>query len=331
MSPEITYYQPESEPVSPLTIQQRLAEIVDTDFHKPWLAELKKVYGKHHLPFFASKDYKPRWLGESSRKVFFDIEGFPTDDGKNDSFGLASTIDENNEVRLWERHELNEFLDYLLGFDEVVSFAGLGFDNWAISKGVGVDDPRIQELYNKSFDVQQLVRVIAPTKLKHERMSLNTVAKNTVGRSKKDLSVYEIRGEDIPFVLQDGPEELKRLVEDYCIDDTVLARDIYDFYSPNQRQKEAMLNLQIEDVARDIYQAGQTWHLIPPYEDGHKKQLRPGEFEKPISILIGIEEEVIPTLPPLEEPTDYDIFSEPDKDSHSPYISPFIKLVPDED
>lgn len=291
MTPEIVEISGGKEFASPLEAQQKLCNIVDTEFRRPWLDEVKRMRGKHHLPYLAARNYNPEWLRENTQKIFFDIEGYLTPDGQNDGFGLATTIDEHNEARLWERHELTDFLDYLLQFDEVVSFAGLGFDNWAIAKEVGPDDPRVQELYNRTFDLQQFVKVASPVKLRHP-LKLDTVAKKTISKQKLDLAAHGFSSESIPDILSNGKQEQKEIIRSYCLQDTVLVRDIYNFYRPTLAQKQAMLEGQIRNTAEGIYQADANSSLLRPFEIvGEAPPLGPWEFEKPITVLIGIDPE----------------------------------------
>lgn len=79
-------------------------------------------------------------MKEKTNKVFFDIEGYEEDDGSTDNFGMAVTIDSEGNVKHWDRKDFDQFFEYLLQHDEIVSYAGHGYDNWVIAKKVGFED-----------------------------------------------------------------------------------------------------------------------------------------------------------------------------------------------
>lgn len=131
------------------------------------------------------------------------------------------------------------FRDTTTGKGELKSFWGKDFDSmWKIFR----DANRIVGFNSKNFDIPALSPYSPPDfknlphldileKIKEisgHRTSLNRIAKDTLGMAKNDnpanATVYWESGD---------PESLKKLQE-YCEQDVILTRDIYDFVLKNK-------------------------------------------------------------------------------------------------
>lgn len=218
---------------------------------------------------FASEDFNPEWLNQDTKKVFFDIESISLDEeitGYQQGFGIAVSIDEGGAVRYWKREEMPQLVDYLLSFDEVVTYHGLTYDNAVIALELK-DDERMQALYNKSFDLVPYITIISPAW--SESVGLSEVAEKTVNDTKLNNG---IEGKGIPGILRSGSPEMVRKVWEYCLQDVVLTMKVYKYYEVSEEKKLEILRSLISRTLELVFNellglANEMIHYSIPRED----------------------------------------------------------------
>jgi hypothetical protein len=186
-----------------------------------------------YIEYLLAEDYRPAWLGERTRRVWFDIETyympkdpelrtfFPTGSThfvNKQRLGFAASMDDRREVAFWRESQAAEFITYLLSFDEIVSYNGLAFDNQVLAGYLG-SHAKIQELYNKSLDLMLLCQML--DHLPYPR-SLGDYAAQFLSDAKLQHS-----GKSIPLILRTGNEEDRCGVRFYCLKDVDLTMRLY--------------------------------------------------------------------------------------------------------
>lgn len=162
-------------------------------------------------------------------EVIFDVETkqFFDDTGTSDPGDLGVSVVSLYHRRLDENHheidgEMSSFWEqdfgqmwkYFLEADRIIGFNSLGFDVPALKPYA---PPSFTKL-DSHFDILAKLQAIVG-----RRMSLNALAKDTLGNTKTDSGanalVYWAKGD---------PESLAKL-RSYCEADVALTRDLYDF------------------------------------------------------------------------------------------------------
>lgn len=193
---------------------------------------------KRFLEHLFSENYKPTWLqSEDTSKVFYDIETknlkkdedigalYPTRSTHNTErirVGLAVSIARDGQVRCWEGGQVFELIDYLLSFDEIVSFNGLRFDNYVL-KGYLNDQDRIQELSNKTFD---MMLYLMEQKRTYRRISLDRARREYLDRPRERAFTED--SSRVPELLEFGSKEAKKWIWEYCFWDVEELVELYN-------------------------------------------------------------------------------------------------------
>ncbi|HEX6977439.1 MAG TPA: ribonuclease H-like domain-containing protein [Patescibacteria group bacterium] len=242
-------------------LQEKLANYFYKNVQERWLLYL--LNENYHPEYVFSKD---------DDKVFFDLETLylPNDPEvleqtfynstnyiSKQRLGIAVTIDSKGGVKAWDEEGLVELIDYLIGFGEIVSYNGLKFDNVVLG-GYKVDRNKIQELYNKSFDLLAFLQMVTGS-----RRKLDSVAKDLIGVGKyKDGNLQSSK--NVPKILRDGNDELVKSAWKYTLKDVELLLHIYrklyinsglklDFWSWQLDRIEAFLKEHNPNNIEDFY------------------------------------------------------------------------------
>jgi len=206
-------------------------------------------HGHLHEPlpeFWEVTDRGKAWLrdeGYLENVVFFDLE---TKRGvgkhlKKDiarlGLALAATWDHKHGFRIWLEEAARSLIDELAKFDLIIGFNLLRFDYWVLSAahcGVGT------LLRRKTLDIMaELRRDLG------YRVSLDNVAKSTLGRTKMGRGAYA------PTLFREG--RLEELAA-YCKQDVALTRDLYwygrkkgeIFYLRRRRKRWSYYSVQVD-------------------------------------------------------------------------------------
>ena len=129
----------------------------------------------------------------------------------------SRTLDENfNEIEgsmqsFWEK-DFPEMFKLFEKADRIIGFNSIGFDVPALSPYLPAHWPKL-----KHFDILAEIR-----KIEGKRMSLDSLAKQTLGTKKNDNGANAIK-----YWNAGDPESLAKLKK-YCEMDVVITRDIYD-------------------------------------------------------------------------------------------------------
>jgi DEAD/DEAH box helicase domain-containing protein len=117
----------------------------------------------------------------------------------------------------WEK-ELSKMWEYFQGAQRIIGFNSLGFD-------VPVLKPYAPNYFSKlpHFDIMQKFKEIA-----NHRISLNSLAKTTLGKSKIDSGLNAVT-----YWQKGDPKSLAKLKK-YCEADVLLTKDLYHHALINQ-------------------------------------------------------------------------------------------------
>lgn len=158
-----------------------------------------------------------------TKKFFDDIEGYdPSKLGVSITSVYWRRLDENlKEIEgkmrsFWER-DFPEMFKLFEKADRIIGFNSLTFDVPALSPYLPAHWPKL-----KHFDILSEVK-----KVEGKRMSLDALAKATLGTKKNDNGVNAIK-----YWRAGDPESLAKLKK-YCEMDVALTRDIYDHVLKN--------------------------------------------------------------------------------------------------
>jgi DEAD/DEAH box helicase domain-containing protein len=158
-----------------------------------------------------------------TKKFFDEIEGYDASKlGVSITSVYSRTLDENlKEVEgkmesFWEK-DFSEMFTLFEKADRIVGFNSIGFDVPALSPYL---PPHWSKL--KHFDILSQIRNASG-----KRMSLNALAKGTLGTTKNDTGENAIK-----YWSAGDPESLAKLKK-YCEMDVAITRDIYDHVLKN--------------------------------------------------------------------------------------------------
>ncbi|HUC95147.1 MAG TPA: ribonuclease H-like domain-containing protein [Candidatus Saccharimonadales bacterium] len=153
-----------------------------------------------------------------TKKFFDDIEGYdPAKLGVSITSVYSRTLDDNlNEVdgkmqSFWEK-DFPEMFKLFEKADRIVGFNSISFDIPALSPYLPVHWPKL-----KHFDILSEIK-----KVEGKRMSLDSIAKATLGAKKNDSGVNAIK-----YWAAGDPESLAKLKK-YCEMDVEITKNIYD-------------------------------------------------------------------------------------------------------
>jgi len=154
-----------------------------------------------------------------TKKLFSDISGNdPADLGVSIVSVYSRVLEKNlsevegNMQSFWE-HDFDKMWPIFQEADRIIGFNSLGFDIPALK-------PHANFPFNKlsHFDIMQKVKEVFG-----RRISLNAIAKETLDRGKKETGLEAV------WYWQKGDKESLKKLKDYCEDDVILTRDVYDF------------------------------------------------------------------------------------------------------
>lgn len=153
-----------------------------------------------------------------TKKFFDEVEGYdPAKLGVSITSVYSRTLDENlNEVEgkmqsFWEA-DFPEMFKLFEKADRIIGFNSIGFDVPALSPYLPPHWPKLRH-----FDILDKIK-----KAEGKRMSLNSIAKATLGSTKNDVGENAIK-----YWNAGDPESLAKLKK-YCEMDVAITRDIYD-------------------------------------------------------------------------------------------------------
>lgn len=153
-----------------------------------------------------------------TKKFFDEIEGYDASKlGVSVTSVYSRTLDENlKEVEgkmesFWEK-DFPEMFKLFEKADRIVGFNSIGFDVPALSPYLPPHWPKL-----KHFDILSQIKNATG-----KRMSLNSLAKGTLGTTKNDTGENAIK-----YWNAGDPESLAKLKK-YCEMDVAITRDIYD-------------------------------------------------------------------------------------------------------
>jgi len=169
-------------------------------------------------------------------EVFFDVETKKffdeTGNKKPEELGVSlvsvykRTIDEDLKevegvMHSFFEQEISNMWTLFQNADRIIGFNSIKFDVPALK-------PYAPGYFSKlaHFDIAAEIK-----KILGRRISLNTIAKNTLGRGKIDS------GANAVLYWKKGDPESLALLKKYCEEDVAITRDIYDFALLNKRLK----------------------------------------------------------------------------------------------
>lgn len=169
-------------------------------------------------------NYFEIFFDTETKKFFDEVEGNdPAKLGVSITSVYSRTVDENfNEIEgkmesFWEKDFLEMFKLFEKA-DRIVGFNSIGFDIPALSPYLPPHWPKL-----KHFDILAEMR-----KIEGKRMSLNSIAKATLGEKKNDSGDNAIK-----YWAEGTPEALAKLKK-YCEMDVKITKDIYDHALKNK-------------------------------------------------------------------------------------------------
>lgn len=165
---------------------------------------------------------------DTETKRFFDeVPGNdPAKLGVSITSVYSRTVDENlNEIEghmesFWEEG-FAEMFKIFEKADRIIGFNSINFDVPALSPYLPAHWPKLPH-----FDILAEIK-----KAEGRRMSLNSLAKVTLGSTKNDNGANAIK-----YWAEGSPESLAKLKK-YCEKDVLITRDLYDFVLKNKYLK----------------------------------------------------------------------------------------------
>ena len=158
-----------------------------------------------------------------TKKFFDDIKGYdPGKLGVSITSVYSRTLDnsfrevEGKMQSFWEK-DFSEMFKLFEKADRIIGFNSVGFDVPALSPYLPAHWPKL-----KHFDILAQIKDTAG-----KRMSLDSLAKATLGTKKNDNGINAIK------YWNEGTEESLARLKKYCEMDVVLTRDIYDHVLKN--------------------------------------------------------------------------------------------------
>lgn len=180
---------------------------------------------------------------DTETKKFFDEEtGYdPAKLGVSITSVYSRTLDEKlKEIEgrmqsYWEK-DFDEMFKLFEKADRIIGFNSIGFDIPALSPFLPPHWPKL-----KHFDIMDEIK-----KVEGKRVSLDSLAKGTLGSTKSDTGENAIK-----YWEAQDPESLTKLKK-YCEMDVAITRDIYDHVVKNGTIKYIDFWNEIHDVALDF-------------------------------------------------------------------------------
>ncbi len=195
-------------------------------------------------------NYFEIFFDTETKKFFDEVEGNdPAKLGVSITSVYSRTVDENfNEIEgkmesFWEK-DFPEMFKLFEKADRIVGFNSIGFDIPALSPYLPPHWPKL-----KHFDILAEMR-----KIEGKRMSLNSIAKATLGEKKNDSGDNAIK-----YWAEGTPEALAKLKK-YCEMDVKITKDIYDHALKNKFLKYI-------DFWNDIHEVKLDFSYPAPQED----------------------------------------------------------------
>ena len=153
-----------------------------------------------------------------TKKFFDEVESYdPSKLGVSITSVYSRTLDEKlNEITgsmqsFWEK-DFGDMFKLFERADRIIGFNSIGFDVPALSPYLPVHWPKL-----KHFDILNEIK-----KVEGKRMSLNSIAKATIGSTKNDI------GENAIKYWNAGDSVSLAKLRKYCEMDVAITRDIYD-------------------------------------------------------------------------------------------------------
>lgn len=190
--------------------------------------------------------------------VFFDLETYylPWDLGYSRRYadihrsevmpkqrlGLAVTINNGGQVECWDECQAKQLVDYLLQYNQVVSYNGLRFDNFVLSAYSSPEQAeqltmKTLDLYVHLQDVRGLNKRL--TQWSEQYLGLANHAKFLISEGFGYEEGKLVKGFDkknsIPFILREGAAAQKRLVWVACFEDVANTKSLLREVSLEQR------------------------------------------------------------------------------------------------
>ncbi|EKE13317.1 MAG: hypothetical protein ACD_13C00038G0003 [uncultured bacterium] len=158
-----------------------------------------------------------------TKKFFDEVPGNdPSKLGVSITSVYVRTLDENlNEIEgkmqsFWEK-DFNEMFKLFEKADRIIGFNSIGFDVPALSPYLPAHFPKLPH-----FDILAEIK-----KVEGKRMSLNSLAKATLGSVKNDT------GENAIIYWAEGSEESLAKLKKYCEMDVEITKNVYDYALKN--------------------------------------------------------------------------------------------------
>jgi DEAD/DEAH box helicase domain-containing protein len=158
-----------------------------------------------------------------TKKFFDEVEGNdPSKLGVSITSVYSRTLDENfNEIEgkmqsFWEK-DFSEMFKLFEKADRIIGFNSIGFDVPALSPYLPLYWPKLPH-----FDILNEIK-----KVEGKRMSLDSLAKATLGTTKNDSGANAIK-----YWNESSKESLAKLKK-YCEMDVEITRKVYDFAMKN--------------------------------------------------------------------------------------------------
>ncbi len=192
---------------------------------------------------------KPDCLYPKEDKVFFDLETYylPWDLGYSRRYadinrsevmpkqrlGLAVTINAGGQVECWDECQAKQLVNFLLQYNQIVSYNGLRFDNLVLSAYSSPE--QAQQLETKTLDLYMHLQDIRGsskrlTQWSEQYLGLANHAKLLISEGFGYEEGKLIKGFDkknsIPFILREGAAAQKRLVWVACFEDAMQTRSL---------------------------------------------------------------------------------------------------------
>lgn len=151
------------------------------------------------------------------KKIFLDLE---TQFGKDDVGGwfpqqmklaVVGTYDIENGSRIWYESDARTLVNELLTFDKIIGFNIVDFDYQVLLPY----DSRVNALIGRTTDMLSDIHSILGFRLK-----LDDIASSTIGRRKAGDGLLSLTW---------WKQGKKDKVAEYCIEDVLITRDVYEF------------------------------------------------------------------------------------------------------
>ena len=175
-------------------------------------------------------------MAKTIKEVFFDVETKrwfsdieerdPSQLGVSICSVYSREVDENfKEIKgkmesFWEK-ELPQMWNIFQNADRIIGFNSIYFDVPALKPYSPIYFPKLTH-----FDIMAEIK-----KVIGRRISLDALAKSTIGKSKIDS------GENAVLYIEKSDKKSLNKLEKYCEEDVILTRDLYDYALKNNELK----------------------------------------------------------------------------------------------